>query len=175
MTFHIDAEVNSDAELIEALIQECFGPDRKSRTVYQFRKETAPIRTLGFVARSETDQMLGSIRFWPVQLEDGRVLPLLGPLAVKPACQGQGVGRSLITHGLGGAERMGYPGVLIVGKPNYYAPFGFNEDLVKDLTLPGSVDPLTFMGLEFSSHPGGMDDLKGMVQPDQSQVRQLAV
>ena len=165
MTFHIDAELIEDTPAIETLLEDCFGPDRKGRTVYQFRDEIPPLHELCYVARDEAGQLLGSIRFWPVMLADGRTLPLLGPLAVKPACQGIGIGRTLITHGLGAAERMGFPGVLIVGKPDYYAPFGFHADLVSGLNLPGPVAPLTFMGMEFSSKPGRMTDLKGAVGP----------
>jgi len=165
MTFHIEAEIQSDDAQINALLETCFGPDRKGRTVYQFRKGTQALRELCFVARAADGRLLGSIRFWPVRMPDGSILPMLGPLAVNPAEQGRGIGRTLITHGLGGAERMGFPGVLIVGKPDYYAPFGFHADLVRDLELPGPVAPLTFMGMEFSSRPGGMAGHKGMVAP----------
>ncbi|RED51232.1 GNAT family N-acetyltransferase [Aestuariispira insulae] len=165
MTFHIDAELLDDAASIEALIETCFGPNRKGRTVYQFRDGIPPVHELCFVARNEADRMLGSIRFWPVQTGDGRILPLLGPLAVLPECQGQGIGRTLITHGLGAAERMGFPAVLIVGKPDYYVPFGFDRGLADGLTLPGPVAPLTFMAMEFPGHEGCLDHYAGLVKP----------
>jgi putative acetyltransferase len=52
---------------------------------------------------------------------------LLGPIAVLPECQGQGVGRSLIEAGLDGLRARGALGCVLVGDPDFYRHFGFSH------------------------------------------------
>lgn len=163
MSFSILPAEPADSPDIEALIDRSFGPDRKTRTVYRFRDGIAPLSRLTFLARGEDSALLGCIAFWPVRMPDGAVLPLLGPLAVQPDLRGYGIGRALVVHGLTATRLQAWPGVLIVGDPGYYAPFGFSVEPVAGLRLPGPVTPLTFMGLEFS--PGTLGAARGVVTP----------
>lgn len=177
----IAPETPDDASAVDALIARSFGPDRTKRTVYRFRDGRAPIAALAFVARARGQggeygengenggdgaaapaRLLGSLNFWEVEAPGGR-LPLLGPLAVLPSLRGRGVGRALVAHGLAEARRLGWPAVLIVGDPGYYAPHGFTVACVAGLELPGPVGPLTFMGLEFA--PGALSTRRGPVRP----------
>ncbi|MCR9220328.1 MAG: N-acetyltransferase [Alphaproteobacteria bacterium] len=168
--FEIAPETPDDAPAVDALIARSFGPDRTRRTVYRFRDGRAPIAALAFVARARggaggpdaAGRLLGSLNFWEVEAPGGR-LPLLGPLAVLPSLRGRGVGRALVAHGLAAARRLGWPAVLIVGDPGYYAPHGFTVECVAGLELPGPVGPLTFMGLEFA--PGALSTRCGPVRP----------
>lgn len=161
MQFTIISEPPDHQDGIEALMQAAFGTERSRRTVYRFRDGVAPVEGLSYVAIDARGHMLGSIRFWPVRLPGGAVTVLLGPLAVLPEIRGLGVGRALVNHGIDQARRLGYPSILIVGDPGYYAPFGFHTDAVQGLELPGPVTPLTFMGLEFT--PGALKTLEGPV------------
>jgi len=162
MPFEINLQSPSDIENITSLVAGAFGPDRSKRTVYQFRDGVRQMDKLCFVAYSK-DQLVGSIQFWPAVLPNGLIVPLLGPLAVKPELRGKGVGRALITTGLNSAKKSDFPAVLIVGDPGYYAPFGFNVDVINQLNLPGSVAPLIFMGVEFESH--SLSGLSGDISP----------
>lgn len=159
---HISPETQGDASSIGALMDDVFGPDRFGRTVYRFRKNIAPISEHGYVARLD-GVMVGSIRFWPIEMPDGTTAPLLGPLAVKSHLRGIGIGQDLVRRGLLSLEDSGAPGVLIVGDPGYYAPFGFSVDCVANLDLGGPVVPLTFMGLEFQ--PGVLSVQSGILHP----------
>lgn len=163
MSFAIQPADAGDDTSIESLIDASFGEGRKTRTVYRFRDGVAPLPGLTFVAREPNGRVLGSIAFWPVRLPNGQVVPLLGPLAVQPDLRGYGIGRALVTHGLTATRLQGVPAVLIVGDPGYYAPFGFSVPPVAGLTLPGSVTPLTFMGLEFVK--GTLSGQTGAVTP----------
>ncbi len=163
MNFTLCDEAASHAADIEALVDMAFGPARKTRTVYQFRDGIPPVLNLCFVALSNDGEMLGSIRFWPVRMPDGSREVMLGPLAVLPHLRGQGIGKALIAHGIAGTRAAGFGGVLIVGDPGYYAPFGFREEKVTHLELPGPVAPLTFMGLEFDD--GSLSRVPGTVTP----------
>lgn len=162
MDCQIRAQAPADAEAIARLIEESFGPARKTRTVYRFRENTPPLQALGFVA-ADGDAVVGSVRFWPVQVA-GQRLPLLGPLAVRMELRGCGIGHALIAHGIAAVRESGHAALLIVGDPGYYADFGFSVEPVANLRLPGPVGPLAFMGLEFN--PGALSRLTGPVLPD---------
>ncbi|MGH3910659.1 MAG: GNAT family N-acetyltransferase [Pseudonocardiaceae bacterium] len=56
---------------------------------------------------------------------DGSPALGLGPLAVRPDRQGQGVGRALMHAVLGAADALGEPFVALLGEPGYYQRFGF--------------------------------------------------
>lgn len=84
----------------------------------------------------------GALEVSLVALEEGRVLGhvafsravvgdagggwyLLGPLAVLPSCQGQGIGSALVEAGLSEIRSHGAAGCVLVGDPGYYGRFGF--------------------------------------------------
>lgn len=50
---------------------------------------------------------------------------LLGPVAVEPSCQKQGIGSALIRRGLAMLEDEGARAVFVLGDPAYYGRFGF--------------------------------------------------
>ena len=77
----------------------------------------------------------------------------LGPLAVRPDRQRQGVGRALIQEGLRQLRARDAAGVVLVGEPEYYGRFGFRADA--RLTYAG-VPSEYFLVLPFvSSVPAG--------------------
>lgn len=162
MTYEIQPEAPGDSAAIDDLIEKSFGPERTKRTVHRFRIGRDPIRDLSFVGRAD-GVMVASIRFWMVQLPDGRPVPLLGPLAVDPELRGFGVGRSLVRHALDVVAARGHEAVLIIGDPGYYAGFGFSVAAVEGLEMPGPVGPLTFMGLE--NVAGALQGMSGTVTP----------
>ena len=100
MTVKIIPERAEDAALIDPLLDRTFGPERKAKTVYRLRRGLAPIAALSFIAIDGHGQGLASLRFWPIRIEAQRDVVttaiLLGPLAVEPDLQGQGLGRALI-------------------------------------------------------------------------------
>jgi len=49
----------------------------------------------------------------------------LGPMAVLPEFQRQGIGSRLIRAGLNPIERAKYPFVIVLGHPTHYPRFGF--------------------------------------------------
>ena len=53
---------------------------------------------------------------------------LLAPLAVDPACRGQGVGSALVRAGLQRLAEDGTSMVFVLGDPAYYSRFGFRPE-----------------------------------------------
>ena len=160
MTYEILAERPHDDALIPALLDRTFGPDRHAKTVYRLREGLAPVPELCFSAVDEAGDLLASLRFWPIKIEAAPAI-LLGPLAVEPMLQGQGVGRALVSHGLGVAKRCGHRICVVVGAPSYYGPYGFESAPARGLILPGPVDPLRFQALALFA--GALDGTSGLI------------
>lgn len=59
----------------------------------------------------------------------------LGPIAVLPDRQGQGVGSQLVNAGLAALRLLGANGCVLVGDPGFYARFGFR--VCQSLTVDG--------------------------------------
>jgi predicted N-acetyltransferase YhbS len=135
-----------DTDLIEALLDAAFEPERRQRTAYRLRDGVDWLPGLSFAALDEDDHLAGTIQCWPVALTDpdGRRHPLIlvGPVAVMPTQQGRGFGQALMTAALGGIDpRAALPQVMI-GDPEYYGRFfGFANTHTGGWTLPGPFDP----------------------------------
>ncbi len=160
MNFKILHERSGDDSLIEPLLDRCFGFDRHHKTVYRLREGVAPTDKLSFVALAPDGGLLGSLRFWPIRIGAAAAI-LLGPLAVEPALQGAGVGRGLLRHGLTRAKRLGAGICVVVGAPDYYAPFGFENAAGHGLILPGPVEPERFQVLEIV--PEALQGISGLI------------
>ncbi|HVT52814.1 MAG TPA: N-acetyltransferase [Dongiaceae bacterium] len=112
--------------------------------------------TISLVA-IEDEELIGHVAFSPVTINgqsDGWYG--LGPVAVRPDSQRQGVGTALIRKGLGRLEALGAQGCVLLGDPDYYMRFGF--ETVPGLELPG-VAPEYFQCLTF----GGRKPPRGSV------------
>lgn len=73
-------------------------------------------------------QVGGHIAFSPVTMSDGSFGWFgLGPLSVRPEFQRQGVGGALIREGLARLKALGARGGCLVGHPEYYRQFGFEN------------------------------------------------
>jgi putative acetyltransferase len=72
-------------------------------------------------------EIVGHVVFSAVAIEGAapsRALAL-GPLAVLPAWQRQGIGGRLVRDGLGCCRTAGEHVVVVLGRPDYYPRFGF--------------------------------------------------
>lgn len=134
-----------DAAAVEALLDRAFGTDRHARTAYKVRGTAAPLAALSFAA-IEGEALIGTIQCWPVVLEgdDGRIhdLVMVGPVAVDPDRQRDGIGRRLMTQALDAAAREGLDDrLMLIGDPEYYGRFfGFDAARTAAWRLPGPVE-----------------------------------
>ncbi len=161
MQIQILPERPQDQRHIEPLLDRTFGPERHQRTTYRLREGVAPLAELCLVALEPEGALLASLRFWPVLVASAPAI-LLGPLAVEPRLQGQGIGRSLLRHALTAARRLDHDLCIVVGDPAYYQPFGFRSAVAAGLVMPGPVDPARFQVLELA--PGALEGRRGPVE-----------
>lgn len=95
-------------------------------------------------------RVVGHIAFSPVTMSDGtRDWYGLGPLSVLPEFQRQGIGKVLVTEGLAWLKSLNAKGCCVVGHPDYYRKFGFEN--VSGLVHEG-VPPEVFLALSFNGH-----------------------
>lgn len=82
--------------------------------------------TLSLVAEAD-GAVVGQAAFSPARTSDGSPgWYALGPVAVRPAHQGRGIGSRLVSAGLDRLAAAGAAGCVLVGDPGYYARFGFH-------------------------------------------------
>jgi len=71
-------------------------------------------------------RIVGHVALSPVSLDDGSPGWFgLGPVAVRPADQGNGVGSALVRAALADLPALGAHGCVVLGDPAYYRRFGF--------------------------------------------------
>lgn len=136
-------ETPEDAFAIEALLDSCFAPGRTSLSSYRLREGVPPVPELCLVIAEPGGGIGGSIRFWPVAVA-GRPALLLGPVAVHPTHQGEGLGALLIQRGLERAGRRGWARVILVGDAPYYNRFGFSR--LAHVQMPPPTNPERVLG-----------------------------
>lgn len=136
----IESAGAGDAEAIEALLDAAFPPGRKRRTAYRLREGATPDPNLSLVARDAQGALVGSLQCWTVALwAEGRAWPLilLGPVAVRPDRQGQGIGAAMMDACL---ARAGDRAMLLIGDEPYYGRWGFHAADTGGWIPPGPVD-----------------------------------
>lgn len=142
---------------VEALFDLCFAPGREALSSYRLRDSVDPVKDLCLLLRDDSG-VAAAIRYWPVAIGDRRAL-LLGPVAVHPTHQGEGLGGWVINESLSRAAQSGWERVLLVGDEPYYARFGFRR--LEDVIMPPPTNPARILGLELV--PGAWWGINGQV------------
>ena len=150
----LELENTEDGGAVETLFDLCFGGSRAMLSSYRLRAGVDAVASLCFVLREGAGAgVVGAIRYWPVRVVAGRVESvgsggggesggsgsalLLGPVAVHPTHQGEGLGGVLIRHSLAEARLQGWTQVILIGDASYYGRYGFAR---ADLDFPPPTD-----------------------------------
>lgn len=161
--FRLLPERAGDQDEVEALYDLAFAPGRQALSSYRLRDGAAPVEGLSRIARDEFDALVGAIRFWPVRIgEAGAPALLLGPVAVHPTRQGEGLGGLLIADGVDRAREQGWARVVLVGDEPYYRRFGFTRAAAAALAFPPPTNPARLLARPLAD--GAFDGVSGMVR-----------
>ncbi|APE44171.1 GNAT family N-acetyltransferase [Sulfitobacter alexandrii] len=157
--YQFTSETEHDHWEVEALYDTCFAPGREALSSYRLRDGVRPVSGLCRVARDEGGVLAGAIRYWPVHVGMADAL-LLGPVAVHPTRQGEGLGRDLIEDSLALAAPLGWDRVMLVGDAPYYGRFGFSR--LDAVVMPPPTNPERVLGRALV--PGAWDGIAGDVR-----------
>ena len=142
-------EARHDAEVIAEVTVAAFDSLEISNHTEQFIVEalrSAGALTVSLVAEVD-GHVVGHIAFSPVTISDGSNNWYgLGPVSVLPLYQRMGIGKALIQEGLSRLKELGAKGCCLVGHPQYYRKFGFEN--VAGLVVEG-VPEEVFFALSF--------------------------
>ncbi|MEM8776895.1 MAG: N-acetyltransferase [Pseudomonadota bacterium] len=156
--FHLECETQEDWWEVEALYDLCFAPGREALSSYRLREEVNPVAELCLAARDDDQILAGAIRVWPVVVSGHKAL-LIGPIAVHPTRQGEGLGAYLINEVLARAEKSGWGRAMLVGDLPYYSRFGFFR--LSGVEMPAPTNPLRVLGVSVQNN--SWDGVHGQV------------
>jgi putative acetyltransferase len=159
------AERPSDVPAVRQVNELAFATPAEARLVDLLRERGK--LALSLVAE-EGGRVVGHIAFSPVSIAGRpRLRGLgLGPMAVIPSCQKQGIGSGLVREGLARARRLGADFAVVLGHPLFYPRFGFVAASAFLLSCAWPVPEGVFMAIELRS--GSLANAGGLVsyQPE---------
>lgn len=145
-------ETEGDIDVIAEVTIESFKTLEISNHTEQFIIEAlrkAKALTVSLVADMD-GRVIGHIAFSPVTISDGTPDWYgLGPVSVLPEYQRKGIGKALINEGLSRLKDLKARGCCLVGHPEYYRKFGFEN--IPGLVYEG-VPQEVFFALSFDGH-----------------------
>lgn len=128
---NIRPEIPADEAAISAVITAAFlEAEHSSGNEAKIVETLREARSLSVsLAAIDNDRIVGHVAFSPVTV-DGRSDGWLGlgPVAVLPLRQREGIGSALIEAGLAQLRVQGSRGCVVLGDPAYYRRFGFTAD-----------------------------------------------
>jgi putative acetyltransferase len=148
----IRSETSADVSAIAEVTVAAFKTLAISNQTEQFiiaALRVAKALTVSLVADVD-GRVVGHIAFSPVTISDG--CPNwygLGPVSVLPECQRRGIGSALIQEGISRLKALGARGCCLVGHPEYYRRFGFQN--IAELVCEG-VPEEVFFALSLDGH-----------------------
>jgi putative acetyltransferase len=138
----IRRETERDADVIRAITTAAFAPARppnqivpEARLIDELRASPAWIPTLSLVAVTPAGEVIGHVLGTRGHVDQHPVVAI-GPLAVHPDHQQNGVGSALMHAVLGAADALGEPLAALLGDPAYYRRFGFELSTAYQITPP---------------------------------------
>jgi putative acetyltransferase len=148
----IRSETSADVSAIAEVTVAAFKTLTISNQTEQFviaALRAAKALTISLVAEVD-GRIVGHIAFSAVTMSDGSPDWYgLGPVSVLPEYQRRGIGSALIQEGISRLRDLGARGCCLVGHPEYYRRFGFQN--IRGLVHEG-VPEEVFFALSFDGH-----------------------
>ena len=157
----IRSETQSDYEAVRELNKLAFGQNIEGEIVDKIRSACGEILSLVAVRKGA---VVGHIMFSPltVSCNDKEIRGMgLGPMAVLPQYQNQGIGTLLVNEGIRILNEKKTPFIVVLGHAEYYPRFGFktasNYGLVPQWEgVPDDVFMVLFLDKSFENHVRGV-------------------
>jgi putative acetyltransferase len=141
VVIEIRDEQPGDAAAVREVNRQAFGQDEEGRIVDALRDNGAASLSLVAV---DSGAIVGHIMFSPLSV--GHLVGEgLGPMAVVPSHQRQGIGTRLVKAGIERLRSTGCPFVVVIGHPSFYPRFGFQPAAGYGLICEWDVPPDVFM------------------------------
>ena len=152
-------EETADVERIRRLNEQAFETPAEAGLVDLLRSRGKLVVSL---VAEDGDRVVGHIAFSRVSITTTPKLRGvgLGPMAVDPGSQRQGIGSMLVRAGLDRCRDMGYDYAVVLGHPEYYPRFGFVPASQHGITCTWEVPEGVFMALEL--RPQGLAGSSGL-------------
>jgi putative acetyltransferase len=138
----IREEGPNDVPAVRDLNRCAFGQDQEGNIVDALRANGAALLSL---VATLNDRVVGHIMYSPAIIAGNVTGAALGPMAVLPEYQRQGIGSKLIERGNQKLEQAGCPFIIVVGHANYYPRFGFRPASGHGITCEWDVPDDVFM------------------------------
>src|SRR5262245_27690926 len=122
MSIEIREERPDDVAAVREVNRRAFGQEQESNIVDALRTNEGALLCL---VATVDGRVLGHIIYSPLTVAENVNGVALGPMAVVPAYQRQGIGTKLIETGNRKIKDAGYPFIIVVGHAEYYPRFGF--------------------------------------------------
>lgn len=164
VSIRVRKEEPQDRAAVFAVNEAAFGRADEARLVERVRASDAFIPELSLVAELN-GELVGHALFSRVHLVDAdhrEPLLGLGPIAVRPEYQRQGIGGALIREGVRLATEMGERAVALIGHPTYYPRFGFRPGRTFGWEVEFPVPAEVFMVLPLRE--GAAEQLSGTLR-----------
>jgi putative acetyltransferase len=150
-------EMSDDFPAVREVNTSAFGGRGEADLIDRLRDRGAV--TLSLVAVRD-GTVVGHAFFTPVDVVGAEVRAsavALGPMAVSPECQLQGIGSRLVHHALDELQGAGHGLLVVLGHPQYYPRFGFVPAVRLGLRCEFDAPDEAFMVLELrpGAWPGG--------------------
>lgn len=128
-------------------------------------------RSLSLVAVDEmpdgTEQVIGHLLITPVRLDPHQPnldLRAIGPMAVTPEHQRQGIGSRLVEEAIARCTDRGVDALFVLGHPDFYPRFGFEPSAPHGITSEYEVGAIYFMMRELRADV--LEGVEGVVKYD---------
>ena len=142
----IREELPADVTAIREVNNRAFGQDQEGNIVDALRSNGAALLSL---VAALNGQVVGHIMYSPLSVGSSSGAAL-GPMAVLPEYQRQGIGSQLIEAGNRKLQEAGCPFIVVVGHAEYYPRFGFKSACHHGIKCEWDVPDNVFMVLLLS-------------------------
>lgn len=142
MLIEIREERPEDIAAIRDVNKRAFGQDQEGHIVDALRSNGAVLLSL---IATLNGQVVGHIIYSPLTVGDEVTGAALGPMAVVPEHQRQGLGGRLVEAGNRRMKDAGRPFIIVLGHADFYPRFGFTPACTRGIKCEWEVPDDVFM------------------------------